>query len=264
MKPKMIFFDIDGTLIDAETGTVPDSARCALRRAQEKGNLLFVNTGRTICNIDDQIRGLGFDGYVCGCGTWVELRGKKLYAFEIGHEECVQIVRALRQMQISVFFEGSRGIYFDPNPSVHFELLERLWDEFSESGLSAWADERDPSFAFDKFFTYLHPQSDVEGFRRLLAGRFEWIDRSGNMGEIVPIGHSKATGIDLLCRRLDIPLADCYALGDSTNDLPMLRHVPGSIAMGDCAPEILPFCAYHTSAVMEDGVYGALSHFGLL
>lgn len=264
MKPKMIFFDIDGTLLDEQTQTVPDSARRALRMAQEKGNLLFVNTGRTICNIDGEIRGLGFDGFVCGCGTWVELRGEKLYAFELGHEECVQIVRALRRLRISVFFEGSRGIYFDPEPCVRFEELERLRNVFSETGISAWFEESDLSHAFDKFFIYWHPESDVEGLRRLLAGRFALIDRGGDMGEIVPLGHSKATGIDLLCGRLGIPLEDCYALGDSANDLPMLRHVPGSIAMGDCAPEILPFCAYQTLSVLEDGVYSALLHFGLI
>ena len=83
-------------------------------------------------------------------------------------------------------------------------------------------------------------------------------------GEIVPHGFSKASGVDLLCAKLNIPLADCFAVGDSANDLSMLRHVPGSIAMGGSAPEIIPHCAYVTGRVLEDGIYKALAYFALI
>ena len=37
MKQKILFFDIDGTLIDEETDVVPESAKKALAAAKEKG-----------------------------------------------------------------------------------------------------------------------------------------------------------------------------------------------------------------------------------
>ena len=48
MKPNMIFFDIDGTLLSEKTFTVPDSAKEAIRKAQDNGHLVFINTGRPI------------------------------------------------------------------------------------------------------------------------------------------------------------------------------------------------------------------------
>ena len=45
MKQKILFFDIDGTLIDEETDVVPESAKKALAAAKEKGHLLFICSG---------------------------------------------------------------------------------------------------------------------------------------------------------------------------------------------------------------------------
>ncbi|MBQ7839545.1 MAG: HAD hydrolase family protein [Lachnospiraceae bacterium] len=36
-------------------------------------------------------------------------------------------------------------------------------------------------------------------------------------------------------------------IGDSNNDLEMLQTVPNAVAMGQCSPDILPFCDYQTS-----------------
>ena len=44
---KALFFDIDGTLLSEVTHTVPESAKLALKKAREKGHLVFINSGRT-------------------------------------------------------------------------------------------------------------------------------------------------------------------------------------------------------------------------
>ena len=62
---KILFFDIDGTLI-TEDGRryFPDSARHALAQARANGHLVFINTGRVYCNVTDEIKNAGFDGFV--------------------------------------------------------------------------------------------------------------------------------------------------------------------------------------------------------
>ena len=46
---KALFFDIDGTLFSEKLRQVPQSAVLALKKTMEKGNLTFINTGRTWC-----------------------------------------------------------------------------------------------------------------------------------------------------------------------------------------------------------------------
>ena len=46
-KPRIIFFDIDGTLIDMEKKRITKPTLDALRRLQQNGILLAIATGRS-------------------------------------------------------------------------------------------------------------------------------------------------------------------------------------------------------------------------
>ena len=46
MNRKLIFFDIDGTIIPEDTGVIPESTKEAIKKAKENGHLVFINTGR--------------------------------------------------------------------------------------------------------------------------------------------------------------------------------------------------------------------------
>ena len=75
----VLFFDIDGTVLSEITKEVPVSAINAMKAAQQAGHLLFINTGRTICSIPPEIRRLKFDGYLCGCGTYLTYQDEVLF-----------------------------------------------------------------------------------------------------------------------------------------------------------------------------------------
>ena len=57
---KLVFFDIDGTLIDGPTHQIPQSAVEAIRKLRENGHLAFINTGRTLVSIEPRIREIVF------------------------------------------------------------------------------------------------------------------------------------------------------------------------------------------------------------
>ena len=46
MDRKIIFLDVDGTLVDCE-GKLPDSAARAVRQARENGHRVYICTGRS-------------------------------------------------------------------------------------------------------------------------------------------------------------------------------------------------------------------------
>ena len=77
-KRKALFFDIDGTLLSEVTKTVPESAKKAISIARSLGHLVYINTGRSYGEID-QVRNIAeVDGWLCGCGTYVESEGKTI------------------------------------------------------------------------------------------------------------------------------------------------------------------------------------------
>ena len=52
---KLLFFDIDKTLLTPYPWTVPDSAKQALKEARYNGHLLFINSGRTYTMIPERL-----------------------------------------------------------------------------------------------------------------------------------------------------------------------------------------------------------------
>lgn len=59
----------------------------------------------------------------------------------------------------------------------------------------------------------------LEEFRKVSDPYFTCIDRGGTFREFVPIGYSKATGIQYVLDYYHLDLDAAYAIGDSNNDL---------------------------------------------
>ncbi|MDO4294042.1 MAG: HAD family hydrolase [Eubacteriales bacterium] len=262
---KIVFFDVDGTIIDSPTHQIPDSTAEAIRRLRANGHLAFLNTGRTLASIEKRIQDIGFDGYVCGCGTHIYYEGETLYASSIPHEKCVDIIYTLRRLGIPTFFEAEEAVYYDSR--CMSPELGRSVSNFHNVGsrVCDFPDRPEESgVVFDKFFCLLRPDSDEAALRAYAGSDYTVTPQGPGNLEIVPAGRSKAEGIRFLQEKFGIPDGDCYAIGDSENDLPMLKAVPNSIAMGVCAEAILPYCSYRTGKVLEDGIRQALEHYKLI
>ena len=63
---------------------------------------------------------------------------------------------------------------------------------------------------------------------------------------------------------MKIPMEDTVAIGDSNNDLPMLKYAHTSIAMGNSSKQVLETADYITTDVDKDGIWNALKWLGVL
>ena len=106
-------------------------------------------------------------------------------------------------------------------------------------------------------------ETDIELFKNKASEYFTIIDRGNGFYENIPIGFSKATGIDIVLKKLNISYENAYAIGDSINDLPMLRAVPNSIAMGQ-GKSIHKYVSFITKDIDDNGIEYALEHFGII
>lgn len=266
-KRSVVFFDIDGTLFGGNPYTVPESAKQAIRKLRENGHLTFINTGRTLVSIDRQLQELGFDGYACGCGTHIYMNGETLFSHSIPHDKCAEIVAKLREFKVPAFCEAEDRIYMDERLLKTDPVMAEIKGNFVKYGLNVQDFPDDPEsgdYTFDKVFCVLNEYSDEKSLREYMQVDFSITPQSADRLEMVPKHCDKGEAIRILQEKLGIAPENCYAIGDSENDLPMLKAVPNSIAMGECAPAILPYCSYQTDKVTEDGIKKALEHFGLI
>ena len=264
MKEKLLFFDIDGTLITEEDGTMPESTKKALMQAREQGHFLFINTGQTWKSLPERILHLNFDGYVCGCGTHIFFREKELLAARLSNKLCREVAETVRMYHVPVFYEASDAVYMDWKMPEAAKWEQTARDTFHvESG-----DIEDvlgsETKVYDKLLLFLEEGEKKEALLKYLSQYFFCIDRLHGMYEIVQKDYSKATGIQFICDYLGKSKEDCYVFGDSENDRAMLEAVPNSIAMGNAQEAVKQICSYVTTSIQEDGIYRAMKHFDLI
>jgi Cof subfamily protein (haloacid dehalogenase superfamily) len=81
--------------------------------------------------------------------------------------------------------------------------------------------------------------------------------------EVVPLGISKATGVEEVARPLGITAEDVVAFGDMPNDVPLLRWAGHSVAMGNAHPEAMAAANEVTADNNDDGVARVLERWWL-
>lgn len=257
---KILFFDIDGTITDEDTHTVPESAKKALLQAKENGHLLFVNTGRPYAILDPYLFDLGFDGFVCGCGTNIYYHGQELFYHQLSVETCKALVQSVHKYKIDAVLEGRDSVYFTENPThpTASKIITSLKSRnFNERSLD------DDDIQFDKGIVFSSNEEDLLSLQKE-ASHFDFIVRDKGFRELVPLPYSKATGIQFLADRFGLSIDNCYVFGDSNNDLAMLSYVKHSVVMGNASDDLKELAYFVTKDINDDGIAYALEQLKLI
>ena len=257
-KRKILFFDIDETLISHKTFTIPESTKNALKKAKENGHLIFINTGRTKSLIGDDIKELGFDGYVCGCGTYIEVNDEVLYANRVNKEIYTDILDSLRKYELNAVLEGEEAIYISENAEDDFLLSNLRKQNYPIKFYDL------ENMTFNKMFIRYNDNKYIDNFCEDTKDIFDYIDHGRGTRELIPKGHSKGSGIDFVINHFKIDREDTFAFGDSNNDIPMLENVKNSIVMGNGNPDLFEKATFVTKHIDEDGIEHAMKHFKII
>ncbi len=259
---KIIFFDIDGTLTESGRDQMPESTREAIRIARANGHICMINTGRTKRLVGEELTGqMEFDGLLLGCGTEIEYRGERLMHKTFSMQESQTILRALKKYHVDAILEGSREDYAPRGEEVFTQTFHDMAEEIAERKYDFYANAPGN---FDKLYVYAESPEEMEGMKQELSALLDFIEREHGFYELVPAGYSKATAIQYITDYLKIPMKDTVAIGDSNNDLPMLKYAHTSIAMGNSSQDVLETADYVTTDVDKDGIWNALKWLGVL
>ena len=106
---KIVFLDVDGTLIDYET-KLPDSARKAVDLARANGHKVYICTG---CSKDEILqRNLcDLDGMILGNGTYVEDHAHVIMHQDMPLEEVKKVVHWCKERKLAFYLETNSGVY---------------------------------------------------------------------------------------------------------------------------------------------------------
>ncbi len=88
-------------------------------------------------------------------------------------------------------------------------------------------------------------------------------ERSGNI-DLTAKGITKLSGLEIVCRQLDITLDKVVAFGDGYNDVDIFKAVGFSVAMGGAPNELREVASMDTASAEDDGICIALRKMELI
>lgn len=262
MNRKALFFDIDGTLFSESLRQVPQSAVLALKKTREKGNLVFINTGRTWCHNIGIRKEIETDGFCCGCGTYLiegdtkNGTGVVRYDRRISGARAEEIKELIERYRLDAVLEGVEGCWMAPG-GPRMPIMKLIEANARKGGFAGTGDWRHEACDFSKFCVSADENSDTAAFFAALHD-FDIIDRGHGFYECVPAGHSKASIIEKVLKLHGIALEDAWVFGDSSNDLSMFQYVPNSVLMGVHDEGLEEYASFITKNVEEDGIAYAM------
>jgi len=260
MDKKVIFFDVDGTLIDAhaDVHTVPEDALKAMKRLQALGHKMIICSGRPKLMLGDYFLNLGFDGYVLANGAYVELDGKSVYENRMDESLTQDIVELLDSLGAEYMLETADNIYIRPG-------CTEIPKFFARSGIGDIFTYTDDMASLIPYTLKIEPNimdDDIARFKDA-AENFALIPcfdnhGTGNTFEIYSPSVSKATGMAELLKAMGVDQSQTIAFGDGVNDMEMIRYAHTGVAMANGVQALKDIADIVAPAVKDNGLYQTL------
>lgn len=275
---KILFIDIDGTLVDYEN-RLPASAVKAIRMARAAGHRVYLCSGRSKAENKQEIWDIGLDGYIGGNGSYVESDGEVVMHQLVTPEQCRRIVDWLHSRKLEFYLESNSGLYGSEN---FRQRAVPVMKEYCRRKGKADADQASPdtvfptmiygadlyrddvnkvSYILDSYQDFLDAR---EQFPDLQSGTWGGAGETALFGDLGVKGITKAHAVEVLLKHLNARQEDTIAFGDAAVDIPMFEVCAQSCCMGSGGDGAKAAADYVTTAVEEDGLYNAFVHFGLL
>jgi len=273
MSRKLIFLDIDGTLTPAGSNVIPDSALKAIRKAQEKGHLVFLCTGRNPDMLSPVLQ-YGFQGAVGIAGGYIFAGDEVLYDCPMEKEDFETGMRLLKEDGVFRTIEAKDASYGDEDLG---EFLEKAGDGNSEivrwrKALSEQLNIR-PITEYDgrpiyKIVFMCERADQLQRAREALEERYNFVvqDVAAHNclnGELINRQFDKGRGVRIVAEHYGIPIEDTYGFGDSMNDLEMIETVGTSVCMENGSEKLKEISDLICPSVEEDGLAFAFEKLGL-
>lgn len=254
---RVVFFDVDGTLLSHTGGAVPLGTRAALDALHRAGVLRVLATGRHLSELADlPMGGLTFDGAVTVNGQLcLDQDGSVFYDHPISGADREVLLELFREKALPLLLVERERTY------VNF-VNERV--RLAQAAISSPLPETAPYTGGPVYqvIAYADPAEEAMLRQRLPGCR---LTRWNPWGvDILSADGGKVAGIQAFLRRYGIHRSETMAFGDGDNDAEMLAFAGIGVAMGNGRESAKRAADYVTASVDEEGVARALAHFGLL
>ena len=254
MKKRLLFLDLDGTLLN-DAKEITEGNRQALDRALQRGHGVIIATGRPLKSALALARRLGLDKP--GCYT-IAYNGAKVYDW--AKEETIFSCTMAIDSAIRVFEKAGE---LDEHVQTYDSLDVLVEPQGEDAALARYCQMVGMTH---RVISDVHTDLKEEPVKCLvinyekkdgLLQMQDWIRRDATQLdcffsceyflEVVPKGMNKGEAVKMLCGVLGVEIENAVAVGDAANDLAMLKAAGIGVAMINGTDEVKAAADYITT-----------------
>lgn len=266
---ELIALDMDGTVMNSDKAVSKRTA-AAIRQAMDAGKYVVLSTGRCLGELEQFLPlfpGLRYLISESGACVYDLAEHKNLASFTLPSELAEMAIRMgkERNAMMQICIDGASWVSLErPEDMALYHLGDyvenfRRGVRFDPGIVERCLQEHLPIRKVNLFFDKME---DREWAWKILERHgLELATSIGIVVEISRKGVNKGVGLQKLCAHLGISEASCIAVGDSTNDIAILREAGLAAAMGNSVPEVLEIADVVVADCDHDGVAEVIENY---
>lgn len=279
---KLLALDLDGTLLNSQ-GKIPEENKLAIRRAEEKGVLVTIATGRRFRDARPVALEIGFNAPILTHNGALIKYADSLDTLKVSlieNETTKEILRVGREfggdalvsadpkgkgtllydtisddnLPLQKYIVWSKHLHGDEAEEAvhHVEKLEDVLDDNEIIHIS-YSGNCKPMYELQQILEF-----ELKTSVNVLATIYPKLDFT--LLDILPPNTSKGTGLDILARHNKLSHEQIMVCGDNFNDLGMLEYAGTSVVMGNADSSLLEREEFYTTlSNNENGVAAAIN-----
>lgn len=267
MTIRLIAVDLDDTLLRHDL-SISERSMHAINQARARGILVTVATGRVTRTSLRYVSQLQINiPFISSNGAMIQeaLTGEILYRKMMDSGMVSNVIRRMQEEEMHSQIYLGEKIYTNgtTNPWVedwhqHTTMQPEKGDLLAllaqaPEGVEKVVSIHEPAWLYEKY----------QLLKTIFAGRIHITLSKPHFMEMNHPEVNKGTAVAYLAQRHGIPREEIMVIGDSLNDLEMIRYAGIGVAMGNAREEVKGEADYVTGTNNEDGVAQAIEKFAL-
>lgn len=254
MKKRLLFMDLDGTLLNDEK-KITEGNRAALNDLLERGHGAIITTGRPLKSAMDQAHLLGMDRPGCyliaynGAVIYDWSQEKQIFTRSLPYSTVQRVVELANARGEHVQTYDSWKVVVERRCDdaavrrycqligMEYSVIEDVHTDLKEEPVKCLVINYEQKSGLVKI---------QEWIRENMREEVDCFFSCDQYLEVVPKGMSKGEAVKMLSRMMGVEIADAVSVGDAANDLSMIEAAGIGVAMANATAEVKAVADYIT------------------